>query len=88
MGLLQPMTGSNAATGVARQNAAELAVNEITANVVGVPGGGGGRPRPLASLACDESQDEIRAATHLVDDVGVAAIVGAGTSGDTIAVAQ
>jgi branched-chain amino acid transport system substrate-binding protein len=88
MGTLMPVTGSNAATGLARQNSVDLAVSEITANVVGVPGGSGGKPRPLAFVACDDTVDKIRAATHLVEDVGVPAIVAAGTSGNTIAVAQ
>jgi branched-chain amino acid transport system substrate-binding protein len=39
-------------------------------------------------VACDDNVDKLRAATHLVEHVGVAGIVGAGASGNTIAIAQ
>jgi ABC-type branched-subunit amino acid transport system substrate-binding protein/tRNA A-37 threonylcarbamoyl transferase component Bud32 len=39
---------------------------------------------PLAIVACDDSQDASRAARHLVDDVGVPAVIGFRTSSEVI----
>ena len=39
-------------------------------------GGAGGVVRPLGLVACDDVADVMRAARHLVDDVGVPAVIG------------
>ena len=84
IGALFQTTGPAAATNVARQQSALLAVEEINA-VGGVPAAGVGT-RHLALVTCDAALDVKRAARHLVDVLKVPAIVGPNTSQDTIAV--
>jgi branched-chain amino acid transport system substrate-binding protein len=45
---------------------------------------GGNALRPLALVACDDSVDASRATHHLVDDIGVPAIIGFRTSNEVI----
>lgn len=84
IGALFQTTGPAAATNVARQQSALLAVEEINA-VGGVPAASVGM-RHLALVTCDAAVDVKRAARHLVDVLKVPAIVGPNTSQDTIAV--
>jgi ABC-type branched-subunit amino acid transport system substrate-binding protein len=44
----------------------------------------GGPVRPLAVLACDDGEDPPRAARHLVDDVGVPAVIGFARSKEVV----
>ena len=53
----------------------------------GLPSPGGGT-RPIALLACDDNADARRAAGHLVNDVGVPAILGFYDSQELIALAS
>jgi ABC-type branched-subunit amino acid transport system substrate-binding protein len=88
LGTLFSTKGAQAATNLQRQNSAALAIEEINA-AGGIPAGAGRtRSRPLVMVSCDESTDLMRAATHLVDDLGVSAIVGPNTSQDTLAVSS
>src|SRR5262249_14406594 len=90
LGLVQDLRGANAGTGNAGVNAAELALSEITGTARGVPVAQGGRPRPLAIVACSENPDATSAADplvpggFLVETLGVPAILGAGNSDTTI----
>jgi branched-chain amino acid transport system substrate-binding protein len=68
------------------QSAVELAFNEFAHQVVGLPGGKGGKPRPLVLVECDHTFDAVRAAAYLADTVKVPAIIGAYTSGVAISV--
>jgi ABC-type branched-subunit amino acid transport system substrate-binding protein len=70
------------------QRGIELAFREVSESVVGLPGGAGGRPRPLVLVECNQLVDPVRAASHLTDDVGVPAIIGPATSGVALKVAQ
>jgi branched-chain amino acid transport system substrate-binding protein len=80
--------GVNGPSGIARQNAAKVALSEIARSVSGIPGGPEGRPRPLALVACDETDDSMRPTKYLVDVVGVPAILGVSSSGRIIDVAK
>jgi ABC-type branched-subunit amino acid transport system substrate-binding protein len=82
LGSLFSTKGTQAATNVPRQQAAALAIEQINA-VGGVPSNED-EPRPLVMVHCDESTNLVRAAQHLVKDLGVPAIVGPNTSQDTI----
>jgi ABC-type branched-subunit amino acid transport system substrate-binding protein len=82
LGSLFSIKGAQAATNIPRQQAAALAIEQINA-VGGVPTSED-EPRPLVMVHCDESTNLVRAAEHLVKDLGVPAIVGPNTSQDTI----
>jgi branched-chain amino acid transport system substrate-binding protein len=86
-GTLFTVTGTNGPAGLARQRSAELALDEIKQSVGGIRGGADGRPRPLALVECDDNLDSVKPATHLVDDVGVPAILGIASSSRVIEVA-
>jgi len=85
VGSLFSTKGTTAATNLPRQQSAALAIEHINA-VGGVPDpkGSSANPRPLVMVSCDESTNLVRAATHLVDDLHVPAIVGPNTSQDTL----
>lgn len=85
LGSLFSTKGAQAATNLQRQQAAALAIEQINA-VGGVPSGD--TPRPLVMVSCDESTNLVRAAEHLVKDLGVPAIVGPNTSQDTLDVSS
>lgn len=85
IGSLFSTTGSQAATNIARQNAAALAVEEI--NVFGGVPTSGGKVR-LVMVSCDEATNLQRAGNHLVAELKVPAIVGPNTSQDTIDLTQ
>ncbi len=91
-GSIAPTTGPDMSTGVPLQNSIELAVNDFTQNAGGLPPAvGQSARRPLAFVGCSDNSDNntaIAAAQHLVNDVGVPAIIGAAFSGVTIAVAN
>lgn len=92
LGFLGPLVGADQSTGVPIHNGAKLALHEIEQNVVGLPGGPNGKPRPIAMVCCDDlsgpAEDPYRAAEHLVNDVQVPAILGPAFSGVTINVAK
>ena len=84
------LTGVNKSSGTARMNSIELAIDDFTQTVVGLPGGADGKPRPFVLVECDDASDNTTAqnsATHLVQ-VGVPAIIGPGGSGIVTAVIQ
>jgi branched-chain amino acid transport system substrate-binding protein len=84
LGSLFSTMGAQAATNIPRQQAAALAIEQINA-VGGVPWGKtSADARPLVMVSCDESTNLVRAAEHLVKDLGVPAIVGPNTSQDTL----
>ncbi|HTU62868.1 MAG TPA: ABC transporter substrate-binding protein, partial [Polyangiales bacterium] len=83
IGSLFATTGATRQTNLARQRSAVLAVEEINA-AGGVRASRLEQARPLALVSCDTVGDLTRAARHLVDDLGVRAIVGPNTSQDTL----
>jgi serine/threonine-protein kinase len=76
-GTMFPLTGPDAESYGNREfRAVDLARADF-AQIVGGAGAGSGQiVRPLGIVACDDSVDSVRAAHHLVDDVGVPAVIG------------
>lgn len=84
IGSLFSTKGATAATNIQRQQAAMLGVEQINTGG-GIPDGAtSANPRQLVMVSCDESTDLVRAATHLVSEIRVPAIVGPNTSQDTL----
>ena len=87
VGSLFATTGAAAADNAARQNAVQLAVDEIN-DGGGVPaptpasGARGGEARTLLLVGCDATRDPLRAAKHLMD-LGALAVIGPATR-DTV----
>jgi len=80
-------TGAQAATNLARQQSAMMAVEEINAS--NASGGilqstAPGDARKLVMLSCDANANLPRAATHLISELHVPAIVGPNLSQDTL----
>jgi len=83
IGSLFSTSGAQASINRAREQSAILAVEEINA-AGGVPAGAtSAGSRPLVLVSCDEAQ-LLRAAGHLVTNLGVPAIIGPNTSQDTL----
>lgn len=79
--------GATAKTNIARQRSALLAAEEINSTLGGgglPPAKAGGPVRPLAVLSCETVSNLTRAATHIVDDLHVAGVVGPNLTQDTI----
>jgi ABC-type branched-subunit amino acid transport system substrate-binding protein len=84
IGSLFSTKGATAPTNLPRQQSATMAVEQIDA-AGGIPSGStSANGRPLVMVSCDESTNLVRAATHLVNDLHVPAIVGPNTSQDTL----
>jgi ABC-type branched-subunit amino acid transport system substrate-binding protein len=84
LGSLFSTKGTTAPTNLPRQQSATLAIEQIN-DAGGVPSGSASSyGRPLVMVSCDESTNLVRAATHLVTDLHVPAIVGPNTSQDTL----
>ena len=84
IGSLFSTKGPTAATNLPRQQSATMAVEQVN-TAGGIPSGStSANGRPLVMVSCDESTNLVRAATHLVSDLHVPAIVGPNTSQDTL----
>ena len=86
IGSVFPVSGSETdKTGISSQNAARLALKEIN-ELNGIPGADGNF-RKLVLVACDDTADKdtsIHAGQHLVNDLGIQAVIGASYSGLTL----
>jgi ABC-type branched-subunit amino acid transport system substrate-binding protein len=87
IGSLFATSGAQRQTNLARQRSAVLAVEQINA-AGGVRTSLVGFARPLALVSCDTVGNLTRASRHLIDDLGVSAIVGPNTSQDTLDLAR
>lgn len=84
-------SGASGASNVPRQQAAILAAQEINSSIAG-----GGLPpltpqgpaRPLVVVQCDPSQNTVRTAQHLMNDLHTPAIVGPNAAQDVIDVTE
>jgi branched-chain amino acid transport system substrate-binding protein len=85
-GAMFPLVGEEAqAFGKREFQAVDLARSDFAHMLRGMHARAGGNGlRPLALVACDDSVDASRAMRHLVDDVGVPAIIGFRTSKEVI----
>src|SRR5262249_19701584 len=86
VGVVVQLSGQLLNKGPSLIAAMELAQDEIAQTAGGVPGMSG-RKRPLVLVECDESQDPVRAARHLVDEAGLPALLGPTFSGQVVSVA-
>jgi len=87
IGSLFATQGTTAAQNIPRQQSSTLAIEEINASG-GIPSSTAGVRRPLVMVSCNTASDLVRAATHLVSDLKVPAIVGPNTSQDTLDVSN
>lgn len=78
-GFMFPMKGDLAFLGDISRPFIELGISDFASNGSGIPGPNQTR-RSLVMLGCDEIADHIRAGKHLVEQVGVPAIIGPGIS--------
>ena len=83
---------SDAPYGHLVEDSIKLALDDF-GKVSGIPGLDGAATRPLVLVGCNDGPDEdptqtALAARHLIDDLGVPAIIGYAFSGNTVSVAQ
>ena len=78
IGSLFPLTGDDARSlGLANARALDVARSDFEQTMSGLASSrAGDAARPFGVVSCDDAVDPRRAAAHLVDDVGVPAIVG------------
>lgn len=87
IGTVLGRTGVAAAAAAAIEDAMDLARRDFKTATPGLPPAtSGGKQRPLVLVNCDEANDPIQAANHLVD-LGVPAVIGAYYSSSTIKIA-
>jgi len=88
-GSLLPIEGMGATAGIPIEDAIELAIDDFRIAGSIPPAPGKTRRRPIVLVSCNDGAGAtaVRAARHLADDLGVAAIIGAGRSGVTTQVA-
>lgn len=89
-GSILPTVGPDAPIGILDENAAKLALDEFGKTTNGILGLNGGSNRPLVLVGCNDGMGEDKfddAAKHLIDDIGVPAILGYAFSGNTIKIA-
>jgi branched-chain amino acid transport system substrate-binding protein len=82
LGALLSLHGHEAATNLERLRAMQLAVEQIN-QTGGVPDARGGA-HPLVLVSCDTGDDPVIAGRHLIEDLGVPAILGPNSSEDTL----
>jgi len=84
IGSLFAFGGAQAGNSTARQNSAILGVEEINRSG-GVPQHStSANPRQLVLVSCDASANLLRAGRHLIEELGVPAIIGPNGSQDTL----
>jgi serine/threonine protein kinase/ABC-type branched-subunit amino acid transport system substrate-binding protein len=83
IGELYPLTGPEAVDGVDNERGTDLGRQDF-AQVGPALRSAARKARPLALVACDDAADARRAARHLVEDVGVPAIIGFGNGAELI----
>jgi branched-chain amino acid transport system substrate-binding protein len=90
LGSIFTLSGVDQSSGVPRTQSVELAIDDFTQTIVGLPGGSDGKPRPLVLVECDDAEDNTLATNAASDLIamGVPAIIGPGASGLVTAVVQ
>ncbi len=86
IGAMMPLSGPRAAmSGTMSMRAVELARRDFAQIAHGIPRiHGDAPPRPFAVISCDDDRDHARVAKHLVEQVGVAVVLGFGSSQEVI----
>ncbi|HEY1693409.1 MAG TPA: protein kinase [Polyangiaceae bacterium] len=89
VGTMFPRKGPMAAAFVESGRSVELARTDFLDVASGLPSARPGAPsRPIGLVACDDAADPSRVARHLVDEVGVPAILGFARSKEVVDLAQ
>ncbi|HRI66320.1 MAG TPA: protein kinase [Polyangium sp.] len=89
IGAMYPERDDSSTYGVHAMRGVELARRDFAELSGGLPPvKPGGRPRPMAIVACDDTHDYERTAEHLIDGVGVPAILGFGRSKEVLELAS
>jgi ABC-type branched-subunit amino acid transport system substrate-binding protein len=86
LGALLTLHGAQASANVERMRSAQLAVEQINA-AGGVTSATTGAVHRLVLVTCDTAQDPVVAGRHLIEDLGVTAIIGPSTSQDVLQLA-
>ena len=86
LGAMLTLHGPQQAINRERQRGLQLAVEQINA-AGGVQDARKGAAHPLALVTCDTGADPLRAARHLIEALGVPAILGPSSSEDTLRLA-
>jgi hypothetical protein len=90
IGAMYPTSGPFArGYGQAAMEAVDLGRRDFDETIGGLPPAHAGGPRrPLAVIACDDAEEPSRIAAHLVNDVGVPAILGFARSKEVLDLAE
>ena len=83
LGAMFSLHGPMLPTNRARQHGAQLAVEEIN-EAGGIPDADSGTAHKLVLVTCDTADDPLLAGRHLIEDLGVSAIIGPNSSEDTL----
>jgi serine/threonine-protein kinase len=87
-GAMYPERETSSTFGAEAVRWVELAHRDFTGLVGGLPSARPGvRPRPIGVILCDDTADHERLAAHLVDGVGVPAVIGFGRSKEVLELA-
>lgn len=88
-GAMFPLTVEPERDGAGQARAVDLARRDFSRMMGAIPKGAeNGHARPLGVVSCDDGADATRAAHHLVDDVGVPAVIGFRSSRELIDLAE
>ncbi len=89
IGAMYPLTDVTSAHGRDGARLVRLARRDFAGLTGGLPPvRPGARPRPIGVVLCDDTADHAASAAHLVDDVGVPAILGFATSKEVLELAN
>jgi serine/threonine-protein kinase len=89
VGTMFPLKGENAKVfGTSNAQAVELARRDFAEIMRGFRAGGSALVHPIAVVSCDDSMDPKRAAHHLVERVGVSAVIGFYSSAEAVELAS
>lgn len=89
LGHMTKLTGANKVFGDASEPALTLALDDFNGSARGgLPIVAGQKARKLAALICDDEQDALRAARHIVNDLSLQVLIGPVFSQTTLDVAQ
>ena len=89
IGAMYPIRDTSMDYGADAARCVELAQRDFNDLAGGLPSARPGAPaRPIGVVLCDDTSDHAAIATHLVDDVGVPAILGFGRSKEVLELAR
>ncbi|MBL9105718.1 MAG: protein kinase [Myxococcales bacterium] len=89
VGAMYPLGDRTSSFGVEGGRLVELARRDFVDLIGGLPPArAGGSPRPIGVILCDDADDYEAIAAHLVDDVGVPAVLGFGRSKEALDLAS